>query len=485
MNQMLSQFQRSFLPTLTAITFTLSLGACGSDDDGQVDVMPPVVSVTSHSDGQTITGSRAITVEWSVVDGSPVSNKLTLNGTDQTIIANADGTYSASISLKDRDNSVVVEAFDASFNKTSVTLNLNYPFLALANGQAASVVIGQPDFESFDQGAGANMLRYPYGNPAVYNGILYLPDTSNHRVLGFNAIPTANNASADFVLGQPNFVTTTGGTSDVTFTYPETVVISDGKMFMTDSGNHRVLIWNSVPTSTGVKADVVVGQSVFDASTFGCTQDNLYYPESIHVVDGKLIVGDSSNNRVLVWNSIPTTNGAAVDLVLGQAGFTSCEANRIEAGAVAADTLSRPAGVWSDGQRLVVADASNNRVLVWNSFPTSNGQAADVVLGQPDMVTTNWSVTSAKDFAYPYFLYSNGNQLFVADHVNNRILVWDAIPTTSYAPADRVLGQVDFTGNTTGTSATQLKDPEGVFAYDNKLIVGDISNHRYLIFEAQ
>ena len=43
--------------------------------------------------------------------------------------------------------------------------------------------------------------------------------------------------------------------------------------------------------------------------------------------------------------------------------------------------------VTSDGQRLYVTDLGHNRVLIWNSIPTQNGQAADVVVGQPNMTS--------------------------------------------------------------------------------------------------
>ena len=44
-------------------------------------------------------------------------------------------------------------------------------------------------------------------------------------------------------------------------------------------------------------------------------------------------------------------------------------------------------GATVSGGRLYVADKSNNRVLVWNSFPTVDFQPADHVLGQPDFVS--------------------------------------------------------------------------------------------------
>ena len=50
--------------------------------------------------------------------------------------------------------------------------------------------------------------------------------------------------------------------------------------------------------------------------------------------------------------------------------------------------MLNPTSVTTDGTRLFVSDLGFNRVLIWNTIPTANGQAADVVVGQPDMVSS-------------------------------------------------------------------------------------------------
>ena len=99
------------------------------------------------------------------------------------------------------------------------------------------------------------------------------------------------------------------------------------------------------------------------------------------VAKGRLFVSDGNNNRIMIWNKIPKSNGAnAQVVVVGQPDFTS------SAPATSKTGLDEPEGLWSDGTRLVVADFFNNRVLIWNSIPTTNGVAADVVVGQPDFL---------------------------------------------------------------------------------------------------
>ena len=364
--------------------------------------------------------------------------------------------------------------------------------------------IGQVDFTSASSvPAAANTVHSPYGNAVTNGGVLYLPDYSNNRVLGFNSIPTTNNASANFVLGQPNFTTTTSGTGANQMGGPQTVLIDAGKLLVDEYTNNRILIWNSVPTTTQVPADLVVGQAAFGTNTSGCTNAVLNSPESM-TAGGKLIVADSNNNRIMIWNSIPASNGVPADLVLGQADFTHCLVNAGNA-APTASTLDYPSGIWSDGTRLVVADASNNRVLIWNTFPTTNNVPADLVLGQGDFTHhafnddsqtgTNGTAPTARTLNYPYHLASNGVQLFLTDSNNNRVLVWNSIPTVNFTPAAVVLGQGDFThfhanddaqSGTTGTAPTArtLNYPDGLYAVGTQLFVADQSNNRWLIFNA-
>ncbi len=90
---------------------------------------------------------------------------------------------------------------------------------------------------------------------------------------------------------------------------------------------------------------------------------------------------------MLIWNTIPTANNQAADLVLGEPNFTTAPAATVSDLPATASNLFSPVAVTSDGKRLFVTDLGHNRVLIWNSIPTQNGQAADVVVGQPDMTS--------------------------------------------------------------------------------------------------
>src|SRR6201999_4188827 len=82
--------------------------------------------------------------------------------------------------------------------------------------------------------------------------------------------------------------------------------------------------------------------------------------------------------------------GAAYAAALGQTGTTAVDAEGpLLFPTRCAATLSFPRYAFSDGKRLFIADGGNDRVLVYNTIPTTNGVSADVILGEPDEFTDN------------------------------------------------------------------------------------------------
>lgn len=485
----------SVFTLLPAVTL-LALVACNGGTGGPGG---PQAQITSHQDGVTVTGSRTLTVSGTLSGTGIASVDVELNGAP--VAATFDpSSFSASLTLADNANVVEVTATNDAGQSGTARLTLDYPFLSLSDFQAASIVVGHPEFTGRDGGTDASSLRNPYGDALIHDGALYLPDPGNNRLLVFDEVPTTNGAAADRVLGQNDFTSAVEAVGADGAHSPQTVAVADGRLVVTDYGNSRVLIWNTLPTTNGAPADVVVGQEAFGTDAFACSRTSLNLPQSVRVAGDKLIVTDSGNHRVLVWNGVPTQSGAPADLVLGQQSFTSCAENDTNQDGVSEGVpnewaLAFPSDVWSDGERLIVADSNNYRVLIWNAFPTSNGAPADVVLGQPNFVTRGTGLT-ADTFQFPYYLDANGNQLFVADSDNNRVLIWNEIPTQNQVAADRVLGQADFTAKTPNdddqdgaTDATPtartLSYPTGVRATGGKLLVTDNGNDRYLIFEPQ
>ncbi len=362
---------------------------------------------------------------------------------------------------------------------------------AYTNQQAADVVVGQSNFTNNGANQGgisASTANYPHA--AFFDGTkFYTADRSNHRILIFNTLPTANGTAANVVVGQTamnNSNANQGGTaSSTTLNWPPGVNVQGTRLFISDNSNNRLLIYNPIPTANNTAANVVVGQPDMTTTSGGTTSQKMTTPHLACSDGTRLIVPEWDNNRVLIFNTIPTANNATANVVVGQPDMTSNIANN---GGLGADTLYHPSAAWTDGIRLFISDSDNNRVLIYNTIPTSNGASADVVVGQTNMTSNGANqggATRAYTLSHPYGVYSDGTRLFVADCNNNRVVIYNTIPTANNASANTVLGQPDMTSNTAnngGIGSDTLNNPRMIHGNGRQLFVGDGGNNRTLIY---
>ena len=341
----------------------------------------------------------------------------------------------------------------------------------------------------FNGDLGASQLTWPTGITGDGTRLI-ATDFNNSRVLIWNTLPTSTAQAADVVVGQPDMVSNSGAVTSQKLNLPRKASSDGTRLFIVDSGNNRVLMYSAIPTANNTAASFVLGQPSFTVSTAnngGLSAQTMSSPFGVSSDGTNLAVADTANNRVLLWTSIPTGNQQAANFVLGQPNMTS---NTVNNGGISAQTLASPRAAIVKGGKLFVADTSNNRVLIWNTIPTSSQQAADVVLGQPSMTanTSNNGGISNKALSSPYDLYCDGTRLYVADNTNQRILVWSTIPTTNQQSADYVIGQPNFTSaisNVSGLNASGVQYPMGVYGDGTKVYIGDTYNNRTLIVPLQ
>lgn len=197
------------------------------------------------------------------------------------------------------------------------------------------------------------------------------------------------------------------------------------------------------------------GQDIFlGLSTFGTNKTGgaavFNHPNGI-ASDGKhFYICDTWNNRVLCYNSLPDT-GSKPDFVLGQTNFNSAAAG------YGLNQMNWPVGIATDGTRLYVADAHNNRILVWNSLPAKSGQAADWVINMIDSAGTS---PLDRELYWPWAVWTNGQKLIVTGTMNGKVLIWNSLPGSSKDEPDLVL-------ETGGTPRTIVTDGESY------LLIGD------------
>ena len=187
-----------------------------------------------------------------------------------------------------------------------------------------------------------------------------------------------------------------------------------------------------------------------------------------------IAVADQDNNRVLVYNYPITSNGQAANVVLGQADFVS------SVSATTATGMSEPWAVAGDrAGNIYVADYTNCRVLQFKP-PFTTGMAASVVFGEPDFATVNCNTTQNTNDGPTGMAFDGSGNLWVIDYGNSRILEYKP-PFANGMNASLVIGQADFTSGAAAITSTGLDEPEFIaFDASGNLWVTDSNNNRVL-----
>jgi hypothetical protein len=330
-------------------------------------------------------------------------------------------------------------------------------------------------------------------------GPLWICDTGHHRLLGWRDRPHRDRTPADWVIGQAGFQregrNAKGEVSSTSLNVPTGVSgFGASGLAVADAWNHRILIWTTRPTESHVPADLVLGQPDFKSSDPNRgrgfpSADSLFWPYGVACFGGRLFVADSENRRVLVWNELPRENGRPADLVLGQPTFHDRDEN---CGRAADDATMRwPHGVSTWREHLAVADAGNNRIMIWRSFPVSHGQRADVVLGQPSgaAIDHNQSLywPRADTLNMPYAVASSGDWLLAADTASSRLVGWHIDDLRTGSSARALAGQAHFHDKGDNRWLPPIADslcwPYGVSVCDPFAVVADSGNNRVSVWE--
>lgn len=328
-------------------------------------------------------------------------------------------------------------------------------------------------------------------------GHVYVADHDNNRVLGWNSVSTfTNGQDADIVIGPaPNNLTSPPGPGDFftggggCFDYPNgfcgptgvAVDPTSGDLFIADA---RSLTKVNAPFSL---VGPVIAMSVSNSTNyFDGTFVDWDVASDSH---GNVYVADRDQNEVVEYNAGSTT----ANLVFGQSTSAGGACNKGNA-APDATTVCAPLAVAVDSDdNLWVADTNNNRVLEYlqplctSSCAAGAGDTtADLVVGQADF-THNSSGTTSTTLNQPkgVTLDINGN-LYVGDYNNSRVTEYDA-PLSTGDAAHMAIGQPNLTSslcNQGGSvGAGTLCNPSGLSTDSSgNLYVVDTNNNRVLAF---
>lgn len=238
---------------------------------------------------------------------------------------------------------------------------------------APDLILGQTDASSVATNRGgdcsATSMYWPFGINII-DGTFYVADTGNRRILGWaGGVPESPDVPADLVLGQPDATQRDENRGDqvgpASFRWPHDIAGTADRLLIADAGNHRILGWSPRPQAD-CDADLVIGQpdfvTAFESQYAKQSGDRLRFPYAVGLEEGRLAIADTANNRILLWDELPT-DGRAADAVLGQPTLSANGENRWRS--VQRDTMCWPYGLCMHGDRIAVADAGNNRIMIW------------------------------------------------------------------------------------------------------------------------
>jgi len=439
---------------------------------------------------------------------------------------------------------------------------LRYPKPSEQTGViTADLVIGQPNLNSRNpnQSTAANAapradtLRFAtaiqgqeYAAIAFDpEGNLWVTDNGNHRVLRYAAsdvsgpsnVTTPRTISANYVLGQTDFVTATANPGRATGTAATGDILnktklrfgsalafdSRGNLYVADDIG-RVLYWAAGFNSgnLGRAADRILGiyapqpgetfLAVNDFGLFGGVSGTTFAfgPKGLTVIEDRLVVSDTNTNRIVRYappSQWPAETATSISPrmtgVTGQADLFSGRPNR-GAAEPAGDTLHWPAGLAADpaSQRLYVADSLNHRVLAIPYEPGSLATLpASAVFGQVGFEFRAPNFIEGREFAAGSISFASGNnvvsvalgphaaldytstppRLYIADTLNNRVLGYaNARRFSPGAKADLVIGQVDFYRNLVNSPSNDPAAPNEAGLNAPSSVAVDTEGHLYV-----
>ena len=398
------------------------------------------------------------------------SNPGALDSVNPNYVEGKDLFNPTAVALDKSTNPPSVYVADTSNNRV-----LGWKYASqLANGAPADIVIGQKDFfTTLAQGpSGLTIgLNAPTGLAVDKSGNLYVADTGNNRIMRFPQpfLQPDVLKTPDMVLGQSAFsqnaINPTGVASTSLFLYggqgfPQHIGLAlnaAGDLFTTDPGNNRVLRYPAsvlASGTSGAAADLVLGQRVFTTNAtdgLRISKTTLTGPLGLAFDSvGRLFIADSLA-RVVVFSATFNSGSAAARIlgvaVQGEGQPAPAPVSATALGSVSSVTIGA-------GDRAVVVDSGNNRVLIYDSFdkypPESTtlfSPAALAVIGQLGFgersANQKLLIPNSSTLAAPFDAAASATELFVVDTGNNRVLVYP-FATSFGLTATRVLGQIGF-----------------------------------------
>jgi uncharacterized protein (TIGR03437 family) len=233
----------------------------------------------------------------------------------------------------------------------------------------ANLVLGQSGFTTKNTDATNRTMSRPHGLAFTPEGHVLVSDRGHNRVLFFRRPPDGdftNGMAAANVFGQPDFQSSTGSNASNRMISPGHIGTDlDARLYVADTGNNRVLIYNTVTNAGPDSSPAVTLTGVANAG------DRLGSPHGIYVNDrsGEIWVADTDRQRVVRY---PSFNALTLN------PFANATVPAQNPLAVAQDAFGS----------LFIADAANRVVIHFAAVAAINGASFLTRPSSPGMITS-------------------------------------------------------------------------------------------------
>ena len=306
------------------------------------------------------------------------------------------------------------------------------------------------------------LARFNSPQAQVYDGAgnLYVADTANNKirkiVIATGVVTTMAGTGAQGA--------TDGAGTVAKFNSPSGITTDGTNLYVADTANNKirkiVIATGVVSSMTGVANSGMLSGSADGAGT---TSASFYFPSGITTDGINLYVVDTQNNKI-------RKIVIATDVVSTLAGTG---AQGAADGVGTAATFSHPSGITSDGTNLYVTDMENNKIrriaISTNDVSSLTGTTNTVM--SPGSANGAGSIAT---FYYPAGITNDGTNLYVADEINNRVRkITIATNEVSTMAGTGAVGDADGAG-----MFASFNFPSGIATDGNNLYVADRINNK-------
>jgi len=300
-------------------------------------------------------------------------------------------------------------------------------------------------------------LRYP-GKVLVdeMEGRLFIADSGNNRVL----VTDTETGDVTAVIGSGKSGMADGAFGTAALSNPQGMVLDGHLLYIADTDNHALRVANLIDrTVKTVSGDGTQARFRAGGGNAG-PNTRLNSPWDIEMAGGDLYIAMAGSHQI--WRYKP--DNGRIEL------FAGSGREDIQDGTAKSAAFAQPSGITEYGGRLYIADSETSSI---RSVSVADGSVETLAgTGLFDFGHRDGPFSRAR-FQHPLGIVHHDGFLWVADTYNNRIrrIDTDARTVASVAGASD-----DGLADGIGISA-RLDEPGGIDAADGRLYIADTNNH--------